>query len=133
MSRVKWTVLGCVLVGACFVCSPSQVMADDGRLVIQPAVHRVVDSGSTGATTQLVSHRYRGGGFSIGIYSGPTWGYGGYGGGYGGGYYYRPSYGYGYSGWSYPRGFHPGGYYYSSPSYGYYGGYGSNYGYYGCY
>jgi hypothetical protein len=130
MSRVQGFVWSCVAVGACFVGTSSRLLADDGAFVIRPAVYRTTEASAAGATTQLVNHRYRGGGFSIGIYSGPRWGYGGY----GGGYYYRPYSGYGYSGWSYPRGFYPGGYYYSSPGYGYYGGYGSNYyGYYGCY
>jgi hypothetical protein len=133
MSRVKWTVLACVVTGAGFVLASPSANADDARFVGQPAVFRV-GSTSGGVTTQLVNHRYGGGGFSIGIYSGPRYGYGGYGGGgyYGGGYggYYRPSYGYGYSpGFGgYPPGFNPGGYYYSAPSYGY-----GNYGYGGYY
>ena len=130
MSRIKLMVLSCAMAGASFFLASSSASADDGRYVIQPAVYRV-GSGTDGVTTQLANHRH--GGFSIGIYSGPRYGHGGYGGGYyGGGYggYYRPSYSYGYStGWGgYYPGFNPGGYYYSYPSYGY-----SNYGYGGYY
>jgi hypothetical protein len=118
-------VLGCMVAGACVVSAARIANADDGQFFIQPAVYRV-GSGTGGVTTQLVNHRYGGGGISI--YSGPRYGYGGYGGYYGSGYggYYRPSYSYGYStGWGgYRPGFNPGGYYYSAPSYGY-----SNYGY----
>lgn len=106
MSRIKWILMGCAALGMSVVLASSPVKAADEQSVMQPAVYRV-DEG-TSATTQLARHR-GGGGFSIGIYSGPGWGYGGY---YGG--YSRPYYGGGY-GYGYPSG-----YYYSYPSYGYY-------------
>jgi hypothetical protein len=104
---------------------PKHARAGDDTLVLRPAIYRNSDSGSTAATTQMV--HWRGGGFNIGIYSGPRWSCGGYGGYYGG---YRPYYGgyYG-GGWGYPGSYYYPSYgYYSYPSYGYYGG-----GYHGCY
>lgn len=86
---------------------PSRASADDSRVTVRPAVHRVSDSENSGAHVQFVQWG-RPYGYGYRRYYAP----------YNRGYYYQPSYGYpvyGGYGYTYPAY----GYGYSYPVYGY--------------
>jgi len=120
---------GIAAMAAAWGLAPAQASADDARLKVSPAVYRIDEGGSRGASVQLARYRgYHGGWGWRGAYR-PGWG-GGWGGyrGYGWRGYYRPYYARPY----YYGGFYGGpGFGYGYPAYAYgYPGYGGG-GFYG--
>lgn len=110
-SRMIGLAIACLAVGTFFTMASTPASADDGRLIVAPAVYQV-DPSTPVPTTQLVRYGYYGRGW------GP-----GYRGGYWRGYGYRPYYrSYYYGGYpAYVNRYPAYGYAYPGNGYGYYG------------